>query len=243
MPTQSIDLTNVADATFNGSTVEQINLNGSGIWTKPVVSLWNMYWDESRGNPEVGGPDGVGLYNLSRSVADTPHPMSNRFYSPDSNGAIADRDGVVYIGPAREMDQGTGSIGEGNELIHAQFVPTTVPFYVAPNANHFYHYGVYQIAPTTYHHPEITPFATVSLADGIQPIDGGVTSGSVSWPCTVCVVVGAYGVCDQYADTTCYGSFSITPTLLSIDGLPFWRLDPTTGRMYYKNADSWCSVD
>ena len=35
MPVQSIDLSAVTDATFNGSTVEQINLNGTGVWTKP----------------------------------------------------------------------------------------------------------------------------------------------------------------------------------------------------------------
>ena len=37
MPVQSIDLSGVTDATFNGSAVEQINLNGSGIWTKPLA--------------------------------------------------------------------------------------------------------------------------------------------------------------------------------------------------------------
>jgi len=36
MPVQSLDLSAVTDATFDGSTVEQINLNGSGIWTKPL---------------------------------------------------------------------------------------------------------------------------------------------------------------------------------------------------------------
>jgi hypothetical protein len=36
MPVQSIDLSqSTLDATFNGSTVEQINLNGAGIWTMP----------------------------------------------------------------------------------------------------------------------------------------------------------------------------------------------------------------
>jgi hypothetical protein len=33
---QSIDFSAVADATFNGSTVEQINLNGSEIWAKSL---------------------------------------------------------------------------------------------------------------------------------------------------------------------------------------------------------------
>lgn len=37
MPVQSIDLSTVTDATFNGSAVEQINLNGAGVWTKPAV--------------------------------------------------------------------------------------------------------------------------------------------------------------------------------------------------------------
>jgi len=36
MPTQSIDMANVTAASFNGSTVEQINLNGTGIWPPPV---------------------------------------------------------------------------------------------------------------------------------------------------------------------------------------------------------------
>jgi hypothetical protein len=35
MPTQSIDLASAVVATFNGSAVEQINLNGAGIWTQP----------------------------------------------------------------------------------------------------------------------------------------------------------------------------------------------------------------
>jgi hypothetical protein len=35
MPTQSIDLETVTEANFNGTAVEQINLNGTGIWTKP----------------------------------------------------------------------------------------------------------------------------------------------------------------------------------------------------------------
>ena len=36
MPVQSIDLSAVTDATFGGSAVEQINLNGAGIWTLPA---------------------------------------------------------------------------------------------------------------------------------------------------------------------------------------------------------------
>jgi len=36
MPTQSIDLSGISAVNFNGSAVEQINLNGAGIWTKPV---------------------------------------------------------------------------------------------------------------------------------------------------------------------------------------------------------------
>ena len=39
MPVQSIDLSTVTEATFNGSDVEQINLNGTGIWTKPIAGF------------------------------------------------------------------------------------------------------------------------------------------------------------------------------------------------------------
>jgi len=48
---QSIDLSTITDATFNGSDVEQINLNGSGIWTKvtdnwPTVDgSWSLMYD------------------------------------------------------------------------------------------------------------------------------------------------------------------------------------------------------
>jgi hypothetical protein len=41
MPTQSIDLSAVTDATFNGSTVEKINLNGSEIWTGAPSLVWS----------------------------------------------------------------------------------------------------------------------------------------------------------------------------------------------------------
>lgn len=46
MPTQSIDLSAVTETTFNGSDVEQINLNGSGIWTKPPQGplQWYSSW-------------------------------------------------------------------------------------------------------------------------------------------------------------------------------------------------------
>jgi hypothetical protein len=36
---QSIDLSAVTEANFNGGAVDQINLNGSGIWTKPASNL------------------------------------------------------------------------------------------------------------------------------------------------------------------------------------------------------------
>jgi hypothetical protein len=47
MPTQSIDLASAVVATFNGSALDQINLNGASIWTKPIASptgtlLWRM---------------------------------------------------------------------------------------------------------------------------------------------------------------------------------------------------------
>ncbi len=36
---QSIDLSAVTESTFNGTVVEQINLNGAGVWTKPVSGM------------------------------------------------------------------------------------------------------------------------------------------------------------------------------------------------------------
>ncbi len=39
MPTQNIDLSEVTDATFGGSAVEQINLNGTGVWTMPTTGI------------------------------------------------------------------------------------------------------------------------------------------------------------------------------------------------------------
>ena len=50
MPVQSIDLSAVTDATFGGSAVEQINLNGAGIWTAPP-SGGNLLWDFPAGMP------------------------------------------------------------------------------------------------------------------------------------------------------------------------------------------------
>lgn len=43
MPVQSLDLSTVTDATFNGSAVEQINLNGASIWTMPVTAPTNTH--------------------------------------------------------------------------------------------------------------------------------------------------------------------------------------------------------
>jgi hypothetical protein len=40
MPTQSIDLSAVTEANFNGSAVEQINLNGVEVWTKPATAVF-----------------------------------------------------------------------------------------------------------------------------------------------------------------------------------------------------------
>ena len=40
---QSIDLASAVEATFNGSAVEQINLNGAGVWTMPVSGPYQFY--------------------------------------------------------------------------------------------------------------------------------------------------------------------------------------------------------
>jgi hypothetical protein len=96
MPTQSIDLSAVTDTTFGGSAVEQINLNGAGIWTKPASGLSLYFTPKPNGvstsNPPIIAPD----YHLVYMPVNKLDPSWSYDYSTSS--AITNIDGRAVIG-------------------------------------------------------------------------------------------------------------------------------------------------
>jgi len=86
MPTQSISLGTVTDATFNGSTVEQINLNGTGIWTAPPQQTDLI----------LGRQDGSGSYVNQFDGTYTPFYTASEFSSAFNNVDILWAFGTHY---------------------------------------------------------------------------------------------------------------------------------------------------
>ncbi len=100
---QSINLGNVTEANFNGSTVEQINLNGTGIWTKILHAMTPV--NASAVNPTPT------FYRLSPQV-----------YCDSNNNAYVRNWSGLYLGANFTLTVTSATTSRGG------LVTSTVPF-------------------------------------------------------------------------------------------------------------------
>ena len=123
MPVQSIDLSAVTDATFNGSAVEQIDLNGTGIWTKPSagsalytpfeqLATYTWYQPGQPNGTGIGAPVMVGNYTYL-DEAMTISPTANSGDRASCTGLVMKNiNGVAYVGGMIRGVPTGGSSGE-----------------------------------------------------------------------------------------------------------------------------------
>jgi len=117
---QSIDLSAVTDTTFNGSAVEQINLNGSGIWTMPV-SGFTAYTTTANSNNSLLIANGIyfhlpGRYdNFIRSYSGATTYDLLKFSGYDPRGeALTNINGELVLGIIQSGGANTGYDNDDN---------------------------------------------------------------------------------------------------------------------------------
>lgn len=144
MPTQSIDLSAVTDATFNGTALDAINLNGVEIWTGGGIMLWDFPAGMDTTNPtgntmstwEYGGlgySDRFWIHPTDRTIHVAIGPYEESTSVSPSSGTLptqspyARRSGVNSYGqPAVFTWRGAYAVEPLIETAGSGLVPKTV---------------------------------------------------------------------------------------------------------------------
>jgi len=214
MPTQSIDLSAVTEANFNGSAVEQINLNGAGVWTKPVVGPllavqpYNSTTLTTANNIYLSLPNRFDNFVRAYSGGAYFDLLKAGGYNPTGE-ALANINGELVVGysdTTQPLNVGYGSNEGGlypsSAIVTAKIPSGYAPFYNVGSNAHTYvmdHQGAGTGAPITAGcyketlagptNQSFFPIAKVTN-NGFVPY-GSVSSVNHSWNGPV--VAGQYG--------------------------------------------------
>jgi len=233
MPTQSIDLSEVTAVTYDGSAVEQINLNGVSVWIGG--NYFELFYDATVTTYGNVHNQGETCHPWGGSIS---HPIDNRWFYVMQQAAgspvpsVANIDGVIYLGMMQTYN--SSSIWENLELANP------VPNRPAPGS-------LDGIWTSSIHHNMIDDYgqmgetfwayATINRETGFVPIDA--STHTANWDENVCTSHDQYGNCLAYGVVPQVASWTITATSVDFNGMTV-NIDLSTGMLDYVQHSKCC---